>query len=182
MQHKLSKQLGTTLSMNIRRTELRAILPHLILCGLLFLFGGRRGGAFIIVPFLPFLLVSLPWAVYVLWRKPEKRRQQFVIMVLWTTTISAVLGLAEWQGRETRSKADAIIVGLENYRAQHGKYPARLEDVGYGSADLRTNFGIVYAMPKKGDGIPYFSHRSAHNLFDLYVWNPTTKNWEYHPD
>jgi hypothetical protein len=33
----------------------------------------------------------------VLWRKPEKRWQQFVILVLWTTTISAALGLAEWQ-------------------------------------------------------------------------------------
>jgi hypothetical protein len=83
--------------MNTLRLELRTVLPHLILCGLLLLLGGRRGGAFIIVPFLPFLLVSLPWAVYVLWRKPEKRWQQFVILVLWTTTISAALGLAEWQ-------------------------------------------------------------------------------------
>ncbi|MEN9489656.1 MAG: hypothetical protein RJA63_105 [Pseudomonadota bacterium] len=168
--------------MNILRPELRAVLPHLILCGLLLLLGGRRGGAFIIVPFLPFLLVSLPWAVYVLWRKPEKRRQQFVIMVLWTMTISAVLGLAEWQGRETRSKADAIIIDLENYRDKHGTYPVRLEDVGYGSADLHTNFGIVYSMPKRGDGMPYFRHRSAHNLFDLYVWNAVTKAWEYQPD
>ncbi|MBK9217267.1 MAG: hypothetical protein IPL70_01815 [Uliginosibacterium sp.] len=117
-----------------------------------------------------------------LWRKPEKRRQQFVIMVLWTMTISAVLGLAEWQGRETRSKADAIIIDLENYRDKHGTYPVRLEDVGYGSADLHTNFGIVYSMPKRGDGMPYFRHRSAHNLFDLYVWNAVTKAWEYQPD
>ncbi|WP_018604686.1 hypothetical protein [Uliginosibacterium gangwonense] len=165
----------------VRWRRLRTAL-HLLACASLLFFGCVRGGAFMVVPVLPFFLLWLGWSGYVIWRQPARRKRQYALIGLWLFGIALPLGLAQWRAPRIRAEAERILVQVETYHQQHGSYPERLEDIGMNSLQTQVGWGIHYGLLDNGSGTPILSHQSAHNMFDFYTWDYTNQRWEFQPD
>jgi len=164
------------------RWRLLRTLLHVFAFVCLLFFGCVRGGAFMVVPVLPFLVAWLGWSAYVIRRHPTRRRRQYALIALWIIGVALPLGLAQWRAPKIRAEAERILVQVETYHQEHGSYPERLEDIGRNSLQTQVSWGIHYGLLDNGGGTPILSHQSAHNMFDFYTWDYTNHRWEFQPD
>lgn len=158
-----------------------ALTLHGLVCLVVLFFGCARGGAFMIVPVLPFAVPWLGWSLYVLWRQPAQRKRQLALMALWIATLTLPLALAQWRAPRIRAEADRVANVIETYHQQHGLYPVRLEEVGLDSRNTALAWGIRYRLMSDSQ-TPYLTHQSPSNMFDLYVWDGANHRWEYLSD
>jgi hypothetical protein len=99
----------------------------------------------------PLLLPWLLYSLYVIWRDPERRNRQEK-RVGYVLTVIAALSMALVSLQFARGAyAGRILRAVESYKAQHGRYPEALEQVGFkthneNGQDMGTDWwGIAYA-------------------------------------
>jgi hypothetical protein len=94
---------------------------------------------------LPVLLASpllIPWllySLYVMWRKPERRRTQGQWVGYILGTFAAVSMTWVLQQAASGAYAERLIKAVEAYKTEHGQYPGNLEQVGF-----KIQWGIAY--------------------------------------
>jgi hypothetical protein len=79
----------------------------------------------------PLLIPWLLYSLYVIWRRPERRRTQGQWVGYILATFAAVSMAWVLQQSDSGAYAERIIEAVESYKREHGHYPENLEQVGF---------------------------------------------------
>lgn len=115
----------------------------------------------------------LPYSVFVIVRKPEKRRLQSLKVGIWVLVLAIVLAIHFVRHREARSHADAVVRKIERYRETQGLYPERLEEIGISQADLKEKL----VMPHYSNR-PTFYYANTMVAFHMWSYDFSAHQWE----
>jgi len=110
--------------------------------------------------FIPAPFAVLWWiiqAIRVL-RQPENWRRHKIIGAAWLIGLAACLAINLYYVRQAEQDMRQVVADIERYRAQHGKYPDKLDDTGtrvkqdmqharYGKMKDTNQVYLVYKVP-----------------------------------
>ena len=123
----------------------RPYLGTLICIGLAVWFFTMKMFGFMLLLFLPPLLLTRAVKWWKARRDPQAKKLERFRLVAWTAAVVFILGVNGHYQREARSEMAAIAAALERYHAQHGSYPQALADAGF---HTHKSFEIRYGYQK----------------------------------
>ena len=123
----------------------RPYLASLFCIGLAVWFFTMRMFGFMLLIFLPLLLITRAVKWWKARRDPQAKRLERFRLVAWTATVVFILGVNGHYQREARGEMAAIAAAIDRYHAQHGSYPQALADAGF---HTHKSFEIRYGYQK----------------------------------
>jgi len=157
----------------------KKIYSTLFAAVLFVLFLGQRYAGFML------LLAAFPLAVWMLYvfgeavTNPDLRKCQSIRIAIWLAAVGLVIGIHFAYHITTRHKADEMVSAIENYRAQYGRYPATLDEIGIDRQQLRARLGMAYYS---GKAPALLAYGVTYVPFDTYDYDFEKKAWRYRAD
>lgn len=131
------------------------------------------------------LIFAVPvffWLIYsvlVIASRPAQRKPQSIKVGIWLLTGVAFF-VAHWYYRETaRHGADAVVLGLQQYKAVHGTYPRRLEMIGQAGSRLQKELRLYYRYQTDDATLLYLD---TFDPMDKFFYDFRIKAWVRDPD
>ncbi len=134
---------------------------------------------FMLVFFVPFFMFWLLYSLFVIWRRPERRRSQTVRLVLWSILFTSI-GCTHWYyASASRKDAEMVAQKLLLYKANHGTFPPSLAEVDLDADGLKRRWMLYYSMSRNE---PLLFYASTFTLFETYSYDFKKNEWNYDPD
>ena len=114
----------TVLRKKLYSTMAAAALMALIL-------GQRHAGFMLYIAIIP-LAIWIPYSVFVMVRKPERRLLQLALVSSWVLAVLLVAGTHYFRHEATRRNAEEIVAAIKDFKTKRGSYPLTLDEVGIG--------------------------------------------------
>jgi len=113
-----------------------------------------------------FLLFWVPYSLYVIIRKPDRRKVQSLKIGIWVLMIVAVLAIHQVRKVYTRDFADSVVQKIELFRKQEGRYPDSLEEAGFRSQEIRSKLSMAHYANK-----PAFYYADTVMIFHMWRYD-----------
>ena len=127
--------------------------------------------------FFPAAIALLWWAIKAIWaiRQPENWRQHKIIGAAWLIGLAACFAINAYYVYAAEQEMRQVVADIERYRAQHGKYPDKLDDTGTRvKQDMQhARYGKI-----KDTNQVYLVYKVPYIIFDYYRYDFQTKQWE----
>lgn len=151
----------------------RPYLSSLFCIGLAVWFFTMKMFGFMLLIFLPLLLLSRAVKWWKARRDPQAKKVERFRLAAWTAAVVFTIGV-NWQyHREARSEMAAIAAALERHHAQHGSYPKTLSDAG-----LHTNKSVEIHYGYRKDSKTYFLwYKDPLLPFEFYSYDFEHHRW-----
>lgn len=148
-------------------------------CFLLLLSATQQISGMIAIALILPLLIWFIYSAFVVFAKPDRRKSQLVKVAAWFVTVSILMAVTWYRSEVARNRADEIVVALKEYKTKRGSYPAKLEEIGQNSKQLKTKLGVFYMLR---EGKPTLWLQSAWDPFDKFNFDFEKGVWVFYPD
>ncbi len=153
---------------NSKYPLLKTALNALILGALLSIKMMATGLVFVVI----FLLFWLPYSLYVIVRYSQRRKAQAWKIGIWIFMIAAVLAIHQVRKVNTRDYADSVVLKIEQFRQQHGRYPDSLAATGLNTEEIRSRLGMPHYSNK-----PLFYYPDTIMVFHMWQYDFDKRVW-----
>lgn len=119
-----------------------------------------------------FLIFWLPYSLYVILRKPERRRIQVNKIGIWFLMIAIVITIHYVRKLHTREYADSVIQRVETFHQKQGRYPDNLEEAGIASDELNAHLPVSHYSNK-----PVFYYPDTAMIFHMWSYDFRNRVW-----
>jgi hypothetical protein len=153
--------------------------PALIAGVLIVGFGIQRHLGGLLFLLIPVFCVWSIYALVVMYRKPEKRREQLSKMAIGLGAIVLVSAVHWYRAETTRKNADHVVGLIEKYHSTHGRYPTNLAGISEEADHYGRELKLLYMNQ---EGAPRLIYLSPFTLFDTYRYDFEKRQWIYQPD
>ena len=119
-----------------------------------------------------FLVLWLPYSLYVIIRKPERRKVQSYKIGIWFLMIAIVLTIHQVRKVVTRNYADSVVLKIEQFHQKQGRYPDSLEEVGISKAELKDKLSLAHYSKK-----PQLYYGDTVMVFHLWTYDFGKHEW-----
>lgn len=146
-------------------------------CAIMLLVTMPTHAGFILVFYIPFIVIATLWNTYLIYTKPTQRRVRLIKVALWLVCFNIVFTSHAYRHTETRTAANQIIEKIEQFHTLNNRYPVNLDEVGITRRELRDKLGM--AVYRAADNDPSLFYAVTYMIYDTYRYNFKTKRWEY---
>ena len=119
-----------------------------------------------------FLIFWLPYSLYVVFRRPDKRKVQLYKIGIWFLMIAIVLAIHQVRKLVTRNYADSVVLKIEQFHQKQGRYPDSLEEVGISRAELKDKLDMPHYSNK-----PQLYYADTVMIFHLWTYDFGNQSW-----
>jgi hypothetical protein len=119
-----------------------------------------------------FLIFWLPYSLYLIIRKPERRKVQSYKIGIWFLMIAMVLTIHQVRKVVTRNYADSVVLKIERFQQGQGRYPDSLEEVGISRAELKDKLSLAHYSNK-----PQFYYPDTVMIFHMWAYDFGRHDW-----
>ena len=119
-----------------------------------------------------FLMFWLPYTLYVVFSKPERRKAQLYKIGIWFLMIAIVLAIHQVRKVVTRNYADSVVLKIEQFHQKQGRYPDSLEEVGISRAELKDKLDMPHYSNK-----PQLYYADTVMIFHLWTYDFGNQSW-----
>lgn len=119
-----------------------------------------------------FLIFWLPYSVYVIVKKPERRKIQSYKVGIWFLMIATVLATHQVRKVYTREYANSVVLKIEQFQLKQGRYPSSLEEIGINQAELKDKLSLPHYSHK-----PQFYYADTVMIFHMWTYDFGRREW-----
>jgi hypothetical protein len=119
-----------------------------------------------------FLIFWLPYSLYMIVRKPERRKVQSIKIGIWFLMIAIVLTIHQVRKVDTRNYAGSVVLKIEQFHQNQGRYPDSLDQIGISQAELKDKLSLPHYSNK-----PQFYYADTVTIFHLWTYDFGRHEW-----
>lgn len=150
-------------------------IKSFVLAAVVLAFSMQKGNGFLLVLFLPFILIYLIHNAVRMAIRPAERKSRGIRLMIWLVVPVLSVAVHIYWSASTRSNADLALQKVMTYKERVGIYPASLKDAGLDDEMLRKKWRIRYSIK---EGRPSLTFPEPIMPLSLYEYDFETLEWK----
>lgn len=152
----------------------RGYLKTFIPVAIVLFFALQKGSGFGFLLLLLIFIVTTPYRLVRMIRRPEERRRQLTRIGIWAAALTLAGGVHAYWSAASRNNADIVADELLGHKARTGSYPPTLAEIGIDELELNAKWKISYLVR---DGHGKLSYPSSFMPLTSYEYDFEARKW-----